>query len=699
MKKVNIYSQTKKVLKISNPLKISVIIPNYNYKDFIIERIDSILLQTYPVHEIVILDDCSTDNSVDIIKKHIQGLKNVKLIQNQENSGCVFSQWQKGLSNITGDYFWIAEADDSCDNKFLETAISSFENDKNVLLSYTDSKKINECNYIIDNTVKDWCDIFHTNMWDNNYVHSGKTEITNSFSSNNSILNVSSLVWKYDKRYFDIFEKAKIFKVAGDWYIYKEVLKKGKIAYHKESLNYFRKHSKSVSTTINRNIEYQEVFSIQEEIKNDYSLTNVQLNNQIKRRKFMGFVENKKNVNKKGLVAWVIPGLLKGSGGHRTIIQNINSLIKDGYHCDIYVEDYDNLLPTELLKLINQYYGPCDADVFSGWNLTKNYDMIVATSFNTVDTVLKSNCPRKLYFVQDYEPYFFAMGDYYIMAHNTYKYNINCITIGKWLSAKMQNEYKLKSKYFNFCADLNVYHPIDIPKENAICYIFQPNKPRRCDKIALKALQIVQHIKPNLKIYLFGSEKCEIKNLIADHLGIISIDQCNELYNKCQIGLCMSASNPSRIPFEMMASGLPVVELYRENNLYDFPNDGCLLADTTPEAVATAILKILDDNKLCNQLSKNGQEFMKDYPLKKGYKQFLNHFNNYYQNKDSSIETVQKLYTKKKIEYSKETMKVSKMIKNDVLYTNFTNKSKTISFSKRVYGKLKKIYRNMKTRG
>ncbi|MGN0973215.1 MAG: glycosyltransferase [Bacilli bacterium] len=698
MKKVNIYNNCKK-LDINNPLKVSVIIPNYNYENFIIERIDSILLQTYPIYELIILDDKSTDNSVKVIEEKIKTIKDIKVkfIKNDVNSGMVFSQWQKGLKNITGDYFWIAEADDSCDNKFLEKLIKPFVENEDLVLSYSESMKINENNEIIGNDCRDWADIFKTGKWNDSYICSGKEEILNSLSYNNSILNVSSIVWKYNKKLFDIFEEAKEYKVAGDWYIYVKVLKNGGIAYNSESLNYFRKHSKSVSTIIKKNIEYKEVLMIQDYIKNNYNLSKDILEKQILRRKLMGFCENKKNVNKKGNVAWVIPGLLKGSGGHRTIIQNINALIKDGYQCDIYVEDYENLYPIELAKKINEFYGNCDADVYSGWQLTKKYDVCVATAFNTVETVMKADCDKRVYFVQDYEPYFFSMGDYYIQAENSYKNDINVITIGKWLSAKMSNEYNLKSNYFNFCADLNIYKQIkSITKENAICYIFQPNKPRRCDSIGLKALQIVKKIKPDIKIYLYGSEKCDVNNLEVEHLGIIPIEKCNELYNKCKVGLCLSASNPSRIPFEMMAAGLPVVEMYRENNLYDFPNDGCLLADSKPEAIAAAIIKILDDTKLQKQLSKNGIKFMKDYPLEKGYEQFLENFNEIVFNKKIKVSKIEKAYTKDIELSTKETEIISKNINSVVTFTKPKEVLLKQSIIRKIFRKLRRFLRKIK---
>ena len=74
-KKIDIYKSRKKKLNINNPKKVSVIIPNYNYEKYIIERIDSILFQTYPIYELIILDDCSKDNSVEVINNKIKEIE------------------------------------------------------------------------------------------------------------------------------------------------------------------------------------------------------------------------------------------------------------------------------------------------------------------------------------------------------------------------------------------------------------------------------------------------------------------------------------------------------------------------------------------------------------------------------------------------------------------------------------------------
>ena len=83
--------------------------------------------------------------------------------------------------------------------------------------------------------------------------------------------------------------------------------------------------------------------------------------------------------------------------------------------------------------------------------------------------------------------------------------------------------------------------------------------------LGIEALGIVKFLRPDVKIYLYGSN---IKgNVWFEHenLGIIPLEKCNALYNKCEVGLCISSSNPSRIPFEMMAAGLPVVDLIHGN--------------------------------------------------------------------------------------------------------------------------------------
>lgn len=657
--KLNLKQDVKKYSGSSK--KVSVIIPNYNYENFIVDRIDSVLNQSYPIAELIILDDCSTDNSVKVIEERVSKIDNrinVKFIKNKKNSGNVFLQWKKGIEEASNDYFWIAEADDLCSPYFLEKVMKAFD-DKKVVLSYCDSLRMDENNVITHLNSQDLYNIFGTKHWDEDYVVDGKEEIVNYLSSINTIVNVSSIVWKKGD-FSKILDEARNFKVAGDWYVYSQILKKGKVAFCHESLNYFRKHSKSVSTMVKADIEYEEICRIQEEIANEYKVPMEIYEWQRLRRNYMDSVVSKEVKKKK--IAFVIPHPGKGSGGHRTIIQNVNALIRHGYECDIYVEE-DFLSTAEEVKFkIDDYYEKCAAKVYVGIRLRDEYDLLFATGWTTIEFVKNLKCARKAYFVQDFEPWFHAMGDAYLSIENSYTFGWHPITIGKWLSSKML-EYGNETQFFDFCADTNVYKKLPkVEKEKAICYIYQPEKSRRCQQIGLASMKLIKTMRPDIKIYFYGSNAKFELDFDVEKLGIIPIEKCNELYNKCKIGVCFSASNPSRIPFEMMAAGLPVIELYRENNLYDFPEAGIELAQASPEAVATAVINLIDDESKLKKMSETGIKYMKDYPLEKGFDQFLKSVDNIFNETVPKDVKINKMYNKNMIVPSKEVLEHSQKV-------------------------------------
>lgn len=703
IKKVNIYKKNYKKITTDNLKKVSVVIPNYNYENFIEERINSILKQTYPIYEIIILDDASSDDSVKKIKEIMKNNSiKYKLIVNKKNSHSVFSQWQKGFKEATGDYVWIAEADDSCSAIFLENVMRGFEDPK-VSLSYTESKRINEFNEIISPSCRDWMEGVSKTRWNKSFIHEGKEEIVEALSICNTIPNVSAVVFKKENQ-IEIIEAAKKFKISGDWFVYYTILESGKIAYCSKSLNYFRKHSSSTSTVAKKEVELEEILIIQKDIRDNYGLTSEQI-----MRQNMRYGTIIKEVDKKFLervrcmmakkIAWIIPHPIKGSGGIRTMIQNANFLASKGFECDIYVEeDYVNDSETMKKRIIN-YYGECLCNVYVGISMRKEYDLVFATySILTADYVYHiENVKHKAYFIQDFEPWFEPMGGQYLEMERTYRYGIQGISIGKWLAHKISAEFSNPMTSFPFCADLNIYKKVQVEEENAICFIYQPEKARRSSKIGIQALLLVKKLRPDVKIYLYGSDVDIDPGFDVENLKIIPISECNKLYNKCTAGLCISASNPSRIPFEMMATGLPVVDVYRENNLYDMPNDGVLLADTTPEAIATALIKILDDKKLQNVMSKTGMKFMKQYPLEKGFEDFLNAVNQVLDDKVISGTEVEKMYTNKPVVASKEVMSVNYLIKaTPIAIANTSKKMRFfVRLKKYIFRKNKELLRKI----
>lgn len=256
-------------------IKISVVIPNYNYENFLLPRIYSILNQTEKIHELIILDDCSKDNSrklIDEIVEKIAPYLKVQKVYNQENSGCAFKQWKKGFALATGDYVWIAEADDCCDKTLLKNIIKPIKQDKNIYISYADTAFINAWDKIILPTIKPEIDIRKTNHWESDFVDNGLEEIKNYTFLNCIIANVSSCIIKKDN-YDDIFEKIIEYKQAGDWLFYVSVMKKGDIAFCNKPLNYYRLHGNNVTSVTKKQKHFDEIVRIHREIRNMIEMT------------------------------------------------------------------------------------------------------------------------------------------------------------------------------------------------------------------------------------------------------------------------------------------------------------------------------------------------------------------------------------------------------------------------------------------
>ena len=255
-------------------VSISVIVPNYNYEKFLYQRLYSILEQKCKINEIIILDDCSKDDSRILIDKIVQMLQpyiDIKKVYNEKNSGSPFKQWCKGFNLSKSDYVWIAEADDYSNKFFLEEVLKPMKNDTNVVLSYCDTSYIHTNGIKLTNTVKDLIDIMNTGHWDNSYVNDGIDEIKNYVFLNCTIANVSSVVFKKDN-YEKELEKAGSFKQCGDWYFYYSVMKKGNVAYSTKAYNYCRLHGSNSTTNLKKKIHYDEIKKVQNEISDSYKV-------------------------------------------------------------------------------------------------------------------------------------------------------------------------------------------------------------------------------------------------------------------------------------------------------------------------------------------------------------------------------------------------------------------------------------------
>jgi glycosyltransferase involved in cell wall biosynthesis len=220
--------------------KVSVVIPNYNHAKYLKRRIDSVLQQTYRDFEVIILDDCSTDNSREIIELYRESPFVKEIVFNSKNSGSPFVQWERGLNLSKGEWVWFAETDDYADIHFLDIFLKEVEGKDSVGLIYCDSK-ITDNNGNIDSrtfaVIKN--EKFKTNHWSKNYLRNGKEELEDFVLIGGTINNSSAVLFRrkllLQTKPFDI-----PLRYMGDWNAFIKILSVSDILYLNQPLNYYR---------------------------------------------------------------------------------------------------------------------------------------------------------------------------------------------------------------------------------------------------------------------------------------------------------------------------------------------------------------------------------------------------------------------------------------------------------------------------
>jgi glycosyltransferase involved in cell wall biosynthesis len=256
--------------------KVSVLIPNYNYERYLADRIATILKQTYPIYEVIFLDDASTDNSLALARSLLStaGIDYL-VVPNPVNSGSVSLQWKRGTELARGDFVWIAEADDLSDPTFLATFLRGLD-DPGVVLSYCESKQIDQFGAVLANNYHDYVSDLGREHWVRQYVNSGADEIGNYMAVKNTIPNVSAVVMRLRdlaRVLAENIDDIRSYRVAGDWKTYLHLLPNGRLAYFPQSLNLHRRHRKGITIGTLDASQFREVSDIQKWVASRYSLT------------------------------------------------------------------------------------------------------------------------------------------------------------------------------------------------------------------------------------------------------------------------------------------------------------------------------------------------------------------------------------------------------------------------------------------
>ena len=299
-------------------------------------------------------------------------------------------------------------------------------------------------------------------------------------------------------------------------------------------------------------------------------------------------------------VDWIVPGLIIGGGGHRNILRAAHFLEKFGHDVGLVFTNTQNSA-AELRALLHEHFYPFSGPIRPFDHVFRYTDALFATHWTTVEPALRARGLTRevMYFVQDFEPLFAPMGTEYILAENTYRQGLYCITSGPWCEHLLKRDFGAEADHFEFPIDRDVYVPRPRTKENLnVLYFAKPEMPRRCYELGVLMLRELHRIMPEVEIIMYGSRNVDLGTLgfPAKLQGVLpTIHDLAQAYADADLGIAFSTTNPSLVPYEMMACGTPVVDLGRPGNEVNYGGrfDVALLADPVPARMAQQVRDLL----------------------------------------------------------------------------------------------------------
>jgi hypothetical protein len=298
------------------------------------------------------------------------------------------------------------------------------------------------------------------------------------------------------------------------------------------------------------------------------------------------------------VINWVCTPPSPGSGGHTTMFRLIEYLEAVGHTCRVYLYDRFQNDHRRGAEVIRRSWPRVRATVGDARQGMAPADAVFATSWGSAHVVALSSAPgRRFYLVQDFEPDFYGASAEKLFAEVTYRFGFYGITAGAWLAQLLRRDYGMSSSHFEFGCDTSVYRLWNNSRRFDVVFYSKADVPRRGFMLGVLALKVLAEKRPGVAIHLYGNPAPALPFKPVHH-GYLLPDELNDLYNKCAVGLSLSLTNVSLVPWEMMASGcIPVVN-DAEHNREVLDSKHVVYAQPTPAALASALARQLDDADL-----------------------------------------------------------------------------------------------------
>lgn len=237
--------------------EISVIFTSFNHKEFLRQALDSLMCQTFTDFELIIIDDCSTDGSQEILKQYAAQDKRIELFLNEKNSGSYVHSTNLGASKAVGEYVLFAQCDDYAEPTQLEKLHKAMKDNPTVGVVYSASTMVDRNGYTMGEDYDVRQPRFKRQCAKDTLL-TGE-EMGRYFLRSCVIPNLSAALVKRT-----LFEKqgglSSNYFVLADWDFWLKTTLETDFYYLREPLNNFRQHDTTIRASIKLKRQVEEVF-------------------------------------------------------------------------------------------------------------------------------------------------------------------------------------------------------------------------------------------------------------------------------------------------------------------------------------------------------------------------------------------------------------------------------------------------------
>lgn len=345
-------------------------------------------------------------------------------------------------------------------------------------------------------------------------------------------------------------------------------------------------------------------------------------------------IENEKPLQVKSIV-FIITRMVRFHGGQTSILRLGTELSKLGYNVGYAVykaqtkEEMELCARSNLEVFQGKLYTMYDLDDLKN---ILNPDVVIATSWDTV-SFAKQFRSYRMYFVQDYEPYFYPFGEQFLLAKKTYEQGLHMVSLGSWNKKMIETNCSVVSP-------INVvefpYEKKEYPLKNRQYQEYKSKKhfviavylkyygkrlPCILQYMLIEVVNMFAKEGITLDVQYYGEAK-SFKVKGGKNLGMLNKKELLALYQRADFGIVASMSNVSLVPYEMLATGLPLIEFKDGTFDYFFPDNCAALIDISPNDMYVKIKECMQNPEIMRIRQENANAYLRTLSWEKTGKEF-----------------------------------------------------------------------------